>query len=319
MLMLLFIMLSIISSHTFLVSTIYPSVPYINFKISIFCFAHIKIGYFCILSTVLLKYMCLGKTSFKHARKIYIGTSRFCRILAQLLLFILLLNFLLIGIVNPNLLNPGPNSIKVCYQNVQGLIPFSQLDSNQPSLDRTKIFELNAYININKPDIVILNETWLKKSVQNTEVFLDPMYSENVFRNDRSQISHPSDPTNHKKFRKNGGGVLIAIRSDIKATFKRLSAKKGAEILAIELTIDGKKFVFCTIYRVGTLGAPNHESIVNTIKTFYKTRNQRKIFIVGDLNLSSVSWPITNNSQVTDSIDKLFIDSLNPHTRKITC
>ena len=65
-----------------------------------------------------------------------------------------------------------------------------------------------------------------KKSIQNSEIFLDPMYRENVFRNDRSQISHPSDPQNPKKFRKNGGGVLIAIRSDIKADIKRLSAKK---------------------------------------------------------------------------------------------
>ena len=103
--------------------------------------------------------------------------------------------------------------------------------------------------------------------------------------------------------------MLIAIRSDIIANIKRLSVRKGAEILAIELTIDGKKFVFCTIYRVGTLGVPNHESIVNSIKSFYKIRNQRKIFIVGDLNLSSVSWPITEDSQFTDGIDKLFIDS----------
>ena len=309
MLMLIFVMLSIISSPIFLVSIPKSSLPYINFQISILCLMHIKIGYFCIISTVVLKYMCLGKSSFKYARKKYIGSSKFCRILIQLLLFILLINFLLIGIVNPSLLNPGPHSLKVCYQNVQGLIPFSQLDNNQPSLDRTKIFELNAYLNINKPDIVILNETWLKKSVQSSEIFLDPMYSENIFRNDRSQLSHPPDPTNHKKFRRNGGGVLIAIRSDIVASFKRLPVKKGAEILAVELTIDGKKFVFCTIYRVGTLGEPNHESIVKTIKTFYKARNQRKIFILGDLNLSSVTWPITEDSQITNEIDKLFVNS----------
>ena len=36
-----------------------------------------------------------------------------------------------------------------------------------------------------------------------------------------------------------------------------------------------------------------------------------QIFIVGDLNLSSVSWPITEDSQVPDSIDKLFLDSFN--------
>ena len=199
MLMLIFVMLSIISSPIFLVSIPKSSLPYINFQISILCLMHIKIGYFCIISTVVLKYMCLGKSSFKYARKKYIGSSKFCRILIQLLLFILLINFLLIGIVNPSLLNPGPHSLKVCYQNVQGLIPFSQLDNNQPSLDRTKIYELNAYLNINKPDIVILNETWLKKSVQNSDIFLDPMYRENTFRNDRSQLSHPSDPTNHKK------------------------------------------------------------------------------------------------------------------------
>ena len=35
------------------------------------------------------------------------------------------------------------------------------------------------------------------------------------------------------------------------------------------------------------------------------------MFIVGDLNLSSVSWPITEYSQVTDGVDKLFVDSFN--------
>ena len=42
-------------------------------------------------------------------------------------LWYFLLNFLLITLVNPGLLNPGPNSLSVYYQNVQGLIPFSSL------------------------------------------------------------------------------------------------------------------------------------------------------------------------------------------------
>ena len=111
-------------------------------------------------------------------------------------------------------------------------------------MDRTKILELNAYISINKPDIILLNETWLKKSVQNSEIIEDPCYHEKMFRNDRSQTSHPPDPLNPKKFRENGGGVLSAIRSDILADVKRLSVRKGAEILAIEVTIDNKKFFF---------------------------------------------------------------------------
>ena len=70
-----------------------------------------------------------------------------------------------------------------------------------------------------------------------------------------------------------------------------MSVRKGAEILAIEVSIDGKKFVFCTVYRVGNLDEPNHASIMSTIKTFYKIRNPRKIFIVGDFNLKSILWP----------------------------
>ena len=68
-----------------------------------------------------------------------------------------------------------------------------------------------------------------------------------IFRNDRTQASHPSDPNNPNKLKKFGGGVLIAIRSDKQAEIKRLSVRKSAEILAIEVSIDGKKFVFCTV------------------------------------------------------------------------
>ena len=35
-----------------------------------------------------------------------------------------------------------------------------------------------------------------------------------------------------------------------------MSARKGAEILATEVSIDGKKFVFCTVYRFGNLDKP---------------------------------------------------------------
>ena len=58
-------------------------------------------------------------------------------------------------------------------------------------------------------------------------------------------MSHPSDPSNPKKFRKYGGGVLIAIRSDIEATSKRIALCRGAEIVAIEVTINGSKFFCC--------------------------------------------------------------------------
>ena len=137
---------------------------YVNLKLSLICLTHIKMGYFCLLSSIILKSFSLSKAKSKLIIP-RIGASRLCRILSQILLFLLLLNFLLIGIVNPSLLNPGPNSLKICYQNVQGLIPIKDLTLKQPSLNVTKIYELNSYININNPDIIMLNETWLRKCV----------------------------------------------------------------------------------------------------------------------------------------------------------
>ena len=129
--------------------------------------------------------------------------KRSIRFLNYINLFSLLLNFLLIGICNSSLLNPGPKSLSVNYQNVQGLIPFSQLGKAQPTLDQSKIFELNGHIEQNKPDILILNETWLCGAIKSKEVIFNSNYE--VFRNDRSQCSHPSDPNNPNKFRKYGG------------------------------------------------------------------------------------------------------------------
>ena len=147
----------------------------------------------------------------------------------------------------------------------------------------------------------MLNETWLKKSFNDHEIIKDKNFS--IFRNDSTQASHPSDPNNPKRFKKFGGGVLIAKRSDIQADIKRLSVRKGAEILAIEVSRDGKKFVFCTVYRVGNLDKPNHDSIMSTIKTFYKIRNPRKNSLLETLILRVFRGPglkiwVTETAQI---------------------
>ncbi len=290
---------------------IVPSVlvPKVGCGLPLLCILYVKAAYFYLISYVLLKnfnrwYTSQDLLSCLLHKKVWSKLSRMCYLI---ILSLLLLNFLLIGICNPSMLNPGPRDIKVCYQNVRGLVPFSQLDNPHPNLDRAKIFELNAYLNVNKPDVILLNETWLNKSVKDNEVIEIADY--HVYRGDRTQLTHPADPNNPKKFRKRGGGVLIAVRADIEASVKRLSMRKGAEILAIEIDMNGNKFVFCTVYRVGTLGTENHESIINSVKSLYQGRNHKKIFIVGDLNLSSVSWPICEDSVVRNQVDKLFVDS----------
>ena len=73
---------------------------------------------------------------------------------------------MLIIIVNPGLLNPGPcKAVKVVSFNCQGLIPFSELDENHPTLNVAKMHEINQYLVNHEPDIVMLNETWLAEEI----------------------------------------------------------------------------------------------------------------------------------------------------------
>ena len=296
-------------------STVYCSYP--SSDLATLTLSHIKLAYLLILIFAYRKMSgwdmhqkCSRQWSKAVSSPAYIffgcNTSRVKQVVSCLILALLYLNFLLIAIVNPSLLNPGPQNLSVYYQNVQGLIPVSNLRDPHPNLNRTKILELNTYVNIKKPAVILLAETWLKKSIKNHEVIEDPNYD--VFRNDRSQLSHPTDPKNPDKFRKNGGGVLIAIRSDIKISSKRISLCNGVEMVAIEATIKDSKFVFCNCYRVGTLGTENFNRIRESIGRFFKSKKPKKVFIIGDFNLNSVSWPIEEDSEIANDTEKLFID-----------
>ena len=139
----------------------------------------------------------------------------------ELILYILINIFLMIAIANCSLYNPGPDivngsnlnsnciisyKLSIYYQNVQGLIPFTELNKTHPYLDNTKLCELHAYIYEKQPDIVILNETWLKSTILDGEILPTDMYR--TFRWDRTDFSHPPDPENASKFRKKWGWCL---------------------------------------------------------------------------------------------------------------
>ena len=113
------------------------------------------------------------------------------------------------------------------------------------------------------PDIIILNETWLKPSILDSEIFPPDKYE--IHRLDRSEIAHPVDPLNSKKFRRNGE-VLIAINVSLSVESKTIPTNCSAELLAIELTLPNKtKIILTTCYRVGTLGISNCSEILKAL------------------------------------------------------
>ena len=224
---------------------------------------------------------------------------------------------ILIGIfiAYPGISNPGPkskvtyngnNGITVFYQNVQGLIPFSSLTDQHPNLDSNKIFELHAFIYKNNPDVIILNETWLKPSILNTEILPNDY---NVYRLDRSLQSHPIDLLNPNKFRRNGGGVLIAVNNKLTLQSKLIPVKCAAELLAVELTLpDCTKIIISTCYRVGTLGISNCKEIMNTLNKLSRKKMLRKFVVIGDFNLKNVNWNAGNGIISTNSLENEFLN-----------
>ena len=272
--------------------------------------------FMCILSeTILFILPTLSpKKIVKYISLKYASNIGFVKYFSfALSLFITSLNLSLIVISNVSLINPGPVSsisgLSVHYQNVQGFVNFSTLGCQDPSLNLTKVIEFQSHISITKPDVIILNETWLKPSIRNIEIL--PFSDYKIFRLDRSIESHPLDPTNPRKFKRNGGGVLIAIKSslDLKPTLMK-SKSCTAEMLSVTLSI-GKRKRIClsTVYRVGTLGDANFQTVKSHLNNIAKTRSIISHHIIGDFNLDTINWTSgTTSNNLHNNFLNLFHD-----------
>ena len=128
-------------------------------------------------------------------------------------------------------------------------------------------------------------------------------------RLDRSSKTHPPDPRNPKRFRKNGGGVLIAIRRDLDIESNKVEFQCAGEILGISLKFnDGKSIIVCSYYRVGTLGIENHNEFRDFVRKAKSRRGVAGVVIAGDLNLSKTDW--TSYSS-TDTVEQAFLDTFS--------
>ena len=96
-------------------------------------------------------------------------------------------------------------------------------------------------------------ETWLTKEHLDNEIFPNDTYR--CFRLDRTAKSHPPDERNKKKFKEKGGGILIAVRSDLDVEPRLVNINCKAEIASVELNFKKNKEIVCITlcYRVGTL------------------------------------------------------------------
>ena len=251
-------------------------------------------------------FLTIRKFRTRHCTIANFWYQMFFRSSTTCLYYLSILNLILIVIVTPSIVNPGPKSkpLSVFYNNVQGLINPNDLKSNTPRLNMKKIHELHGFIFQQKPDVVILNETWLKSNILSSEV-LPATYK--VFRLDRTEKTHPWDPKQPKKYRKGGGGVLIAHRTDIDVKCTKVGfIEVQAEILSVNMTLEsGKKLNISTFYRVGNLGNDNFEAVQKFLFALASKKKLDKHIIVGDMNFPEIAWP---DNSTTNGVHKNFVE-----------
>ena len=263
-----------------------------NYRILIGCFAYSFIKSFEYVNLSLLK----GNYSYKKiCSRLFFKKNLKDKLINLVSIALLCLNLLLIGLTIPNIKNPGPlSSINVLYHNVRGFVDLMDNTGNSLKLYKSKVKEFHGHIFSQKPDVVILNETWLKKSILSSEIFPNDSYK--VFRRDRSKITHPPDLSYPKKFKRNGGGVIIAVRSDLDIESTDYVVSGGgvskAEILSVILKPKtGKNISITTLYRVGTLGAENLSEVNRHMRSLFKAKPNAHHIFIGDFNLSQTKWP----------------------------
>ena len=162
------------------------------------------------------------------------------------------------------------------------------------------------------PDIILLNETWLKPTINDSEII--PSNNCRIFRRDRSPDSHPPDPENPNKFKANGGGVLIAVKNSLNLKPKEIKTTCKAELLSIELTFPSRnKYSLSILYRVGTLGYNHICEVESHFYSIFSSKKYKKNFIIGDLNLESIDWSTSTASNRTQS-SYLNLFRFSPHT-----
>lgn len=178
--------------------------------------------------------------------------------------------------------------ISVYYQNCQGL--------------RTKLNTLYMNVLSECYDIIILTETWLIPTITDN-LLIDSRYT--VFRSDRDRVATG---------KKDGGGVLVAVRRGLQATRAALRPPPTApeplpvniDCVTVELPSNkqGKRHVLCAIYIPPKQVYNTYNIILENLQSTLMSSDVDLFYVVGDFNLPTINWELDQFLSVKPSLTK---------------
>ena len=161
-------------------------------------------------------------------------------------------------------------SLHVCFQNTQGL------------RTKTDIFHHNLLSS--DYDIICLTETWLNSSIFSSELFNSNYL---VYRRDRETSASP---------KQDGGGSLIAVKT-IYHSKRRQELESEAEDIWVSIETNKNEHVLvCCVYIPPNCNY-SLSCFTNKLMSLENVIEESAALIVGDFNLTSVSWLSTPNEK----------------------
>lgn len=143
---------------------------------------------------------------------------------------------------------------------------------------RTKLNELTESVSICSHKIIILTETNLASDVDSSELGI---HGYSIYRKDRSSLTSSKE---------SGGGVLIAVRSDIPSMAVRCSIS-NVELLFVSVNIPGKKLLVGGVYIPPSSNADLYSDFCDATDEVCSSMPADTIVVIaGDFNQPDTDW-----------------------------
>lgn len=151
---------------------------------------------------------------------------------------------------------------------------------------RTKLAEFACSVEMmaEKPDVLVLTETWLCTDISDAELGLKDY---NIYKHDRS--IHTS---NHSR----GGGVLIAVKNNF---FSRPidTSVSNVEQLFVILNAAFSRVVIGAVYVPPGSSVDVYEAHCRSVFEVWSAHTDASFVIAGDYNLPNISWHYDGRTQ----------------------
>ena len=192
------------------------------------------------------------------------------------------LNILLLLVSTDVQQNPGPTS----WSNALRKSSFNARSIVNRHLD------LQAYVTLVNPDFIAITETWLDNNIDDNEL-LPNCY--NIYRKDRES---------------RGGGVLLAVKSNISCFRRRDLEESDCELLWGEVPFKDSSWYFVRVFYCPPSSDLTYlEELAKSLDKVSLISEHANILLLGNFNLPDIDWDLISPLQ-PNSLSDYFCDNI---------